>query len=356
MAFTTPHGPKFEEAVTVTPLGDNRYSAFLQKPFCIGTVPHGGYTSAVLYRLVLVHFATAHQSLYKGEPATPISMHLTFLRRTAAGPVRLRVRDTKLGKRTSSVHVELLQEKDVDYENRNGGGDEKEMEVKVAGYITVSPASAEVGVSSKTEWELYPPVPAASGAAVGAHAGAGAGAVDFKALAETGRDGSWMKIVAPASVATFRRATTQVELYGVDPGVVRRRNGIVDQWARLWPEGEGEVKRWSNEALVFLTDMFPVALNGFDNMASQSEKDESGNRPSVDHWFPTVTLCIDLKKRLPGTGVEWLYSRVVTKAVNDGRTDLDVTILDEKGEVVALSTQVGLVVSASRNIGRRAKI
>lgn len=33
----TAHGAKFEEAVHVSPLGQNRYSAFLQSAFCIGT-------------------------------------------------------------------------------------------------------------------------------------------------------------------------------------------------------------------------------------------------------------------------------------------------------------------------------
>ncbi|KAL4866387.1 hypothetical protein BDV12DRAFT_172909 [Aspergillus spectabilis] len=337
------HGPKFESAVNVTPLGNNRYSAFLQDAFCIGTVPHGGYTSAVLYRLALVHFASAHPDLYNSEPATPISMHLTFLRRTAAGAATLRVHDVKLGKRTSSVHIELLQAKDQNQAGEEVG--EEGMEVKVAGYITVSPASAEVGVSSKTDWELFPkPVPGSAGEGTG---------VDLSRLEKTGSDAPWMKLDAPFS--EFRRATTQVELYGVDPAEKGklRKNGIVDQWARLTPEGE--VTRWSNEGVVFLTDMFPMALDVFDTMASGAESENSGG-PTAKYWFPTVTLSIDLKKRLPGTGEEWLYSRVVTKEVRDGRTDLDVTILDAKGEVVALSTQIGLVVSASRNIGKRAKI
>ncbi|KAI9370489.1 thioesterase-like superfamily-domain-containing protein [Aspergillus egyptiacus] len=338
MTTTNPHGPDFEKAITITPLGNNRYSAFLQTSFCIGTVPHGGYTSAVLYRLALVHFATAHESLYHGEPATPISMHLSFLRRTAAGPALLRVQDSKLGKRTSSVHVELLQSKDPHKSTAASGEDG--MEVKVAGYITVSPASAEVGVSSKTAWELYPK-PAEGGLA--------GGKVDLQRLAGSGEDGAWKKL-EPA-FSEFRKATTQVELFGVDRAA--RKNGIVDQWARLQPEGS--VTRWSNEAVVFLADMFPMALDGLDTMADGGSK-RDGGFPSAKYWFPTVTLSIDFKKRLPGDGEEWLYSRIVTKEVRDGRTDLDVVILDEKGEIVALSTQVGLVVSASRNIGGRAKM
>ncbi|KAL4880019.1 thioesterase-like superfamily-domain-containing protein [Aspergillus karnatakaensis] len=336
------HGPEFEAAVNVTPSGNNLYSAFLQDAFCIGTVPHGGYTSAVLYRLALVHFAFAHPDLYKGEPATPISMHLTFLRRTASGPATLRVNDTKLGKRTSSLHVELLQAKDPNKAEQEG---EEGMEVKVAGYITVSPASAEVGVSSKTDWELFPKV------APGSEAG---GEVDFINLAETGRDGHWAKLDPPFS--EFRRATTQVELYNIDPVEKRnlRQNGIGDQWARLRPEGK--VTRWSNEGVIFLTDMFPMALDVFDAIASGADAESGGKGPTAKYWFPTVTLSIDLKKRLPENGEEWLYSRVVTKEVCNGRTDLDVTILNAKKEIVALSTQIGLVVSASRNIGKRARI
>ncbi|KAL4911609.1 hypothetical protein BDW74DRAFT_10699 [Aspergillus multicolor] len=339
----TAHGAKFEEAIRVTPLGRNRYSAFLEKSFCIGTVPHGGYTSAVLYRLALVHFATAHPDLYQSEPATPISMHLTFLRRTSDGPATLRVHDMKLGKRTSSLHVELLQPKD----HSQSGKDirEDQMEVKVAGYITVSPASSEVGVSSKTEWEIHPEPVGGSRSD---------GGVDFERLSQTGRDEAWMRQDPP--FADFRKATTQVELFGVDPARKKRKNGIVDQWARLKPEGN--VTRWSNEGVVFLTDMFPMALDGFDTMATGGESGSStgGAGPTAKYWFPTVSLSIDFKKRLPKAGEEWLYSRVVTKEVRNGRTDLDVTILDARGEIVALSTQIGLVVSASRNIGKRARL
>ncbi|KAL4781175.1 thioesterase-like superfamily-domain-containing protein [Aspergillus varians] len=217
------------------------------------------------------------------------------------------------------------------------------MEVKVAGYITVSPASAEVGISSKTDWELHPkPV-------VGS---ASDGGVDLERLGKTGQDGAW-KIQHPP-FSEYRKATTQVELFGVDAAQGARRIGVVDQWARFKPGGE--VTRWSNEGVVLLADMFPMALDWFDRMVSGGESVSEGAGPTAKHWFPTVTLSIDLKKRLPVAGEEWLYSRVVTREVRDGRTDLDVTVLDAKGQVVALSTQIGLVVSASRNLGRRARI
>ena len=63
-----------------------------------------------------------------------------------------------------------------------------------------------------------------------------------------------------------------------------------------------------------------------------------------------MVLNIDFKKALPPEGVEWLFSRVRSKRIRNGRMDLEVTVLDERGEVVALSTHVALIVRAERNM------
>ncbi|OJZ80779.1 hypothetical protein ASPFODRAFT_147545 [Aspergillus luchuensis CBS 106.47] len=347
------HGPAFESAIKVTPLSSHRYSAHLRKEWCIGAVPHGGYTTSVLYRLALVHFAHTHPALYKNSPATPISMQLAFLRRTAAGPAVLKVEDTKLGRRTSTLHVMLLQKPDSGKrkqsqssttEGKKGEDDDEDLEIKVAGYITVSPADAEEGLSATTGWKVSSPAPAAGSN--------GDGSVNFETLGRTGRDGAWGKLIPEHS--EFRKATGQTEFYvpvELSEEERKQRKMNAEQWARFRPAGDVNA-RWTNEALVYLTDMFPTALAGFDDAAEEAAV--GGGKGLF--WFPTVTLNIDLKKRLPEEGVEWLYSRVYTKKVRDGRTDLDVTVVDDKGDVVALSTQVGLVLSASRNIGSRAKL
>lgn len=254
----------------------------------------------------------------------------------------LTVQDVKLGARTSTIHVTLSQAG----EKKRGGlvqGDDGNLEAKVAGYITVSPVTAEVGLSADTGWRLSPAALPGSAAD---------GRVNLATLKRTGRDGGWMRLAAP--FPEFRRATQQVELYGPDPALGRRP--VVDQWARFRPNGDSE-SRWTNEAAAFLTDMFPMALDGLDAMASAVSKEQSPSaEQSASNWYPTVTLNIDFKKRLPPQGTEWLYSRVQIKAVRDGRTDIDVVVLDEQGEVIALGTQVGLVLSASRNVGQRSKI
>lgn len=216
----------------------------------------------------------------------------------------------------------------------------------VAGYITVSPPDAEVGISARTGWKPHPPPPA------GSHTD---GSIDFSTLSRTGSDGAWQKLNPP--FPEFRKAAAQIELYGPGDGETQqRRNGGmgIDQWARFRPGGDVN-GRWTDAAVTYLIDMFPMALDGFDTMSATAARENGGSVQDqrAKSWYPTVTLNVDMKKHLPVEGVEWLYSRVVTKAVRDGRTDLEVTVLDESGEVVALSTQVGLVVSASRNVGTR---
>lgn len=300
------------------------------------TVPHGGYTTAVLYRLATTHFAHTHSGHYTNEPATPISIQLSFLRRTSAGPAVLDVQDVKLGARTSTIHVALLQER----EKQQQAG---KLETKVVGYITVSPASKETGVSARTSWELE---------------GELGREVSLGVLGREGKDArnGWVKWTPPFS--GFRKATKNLEIFTRDPpagpDAATGKPPVMDQWTRFRPGGDAD-GRWTNEAVVFLVDMFPQGLLSFDRIASTAATGQA-DALQGKFWYPTVTLNVDLKKRLPAEGVEWLYSRVVSKAMRDGRMDIEAVVMDEAGEVVAIGSQVGLVLSASRNVGTRQKL
>jgi hypothetical protein len=62
----------------------------------------------------------------------------------------------------------------------------------------------------------------------------------------------------------------------------------------------------------------------------------------------TVSLDIEFKKRLPEYGLQWIFSRVVTKKLHGGRMDMDITICDESMDLVCLSKQVVLVLDAKK--------
>lgn len=330
---------EFEKAIEITPQDSHRYNVTLADEWAIGTVPHGGYTMAVLHRLAITHFAHTHPKHYPDEAATPISMQVSFLRRTGTGRATLDVQDTKLGARTSTLHVSLLQERD-----KAPFG----LEVKMAGYITVTPASRETGPSARQLSSLRVP------------------AVNLDVLKQTGRDEQSGFALFQSQFLNFRKATRKVAMYTHSDATMlgQAGDGVVQQWCRFVPgrtasASAGEVekaeRRWTNDSVAFLVDMFPSALSGFDRVASLAE---TGSPETLQgkFWYPTVALNLDLRKRLPQEGVEWLFCRVSSTGIVDGRSDIQVIVMDATGDVVAIASQVGLVLSASRNIGSRQKL
>ena len=269
-----------------------------------------------------------HPSMHARSP-DPITMHLSFLRRTEAGPATFTVQDTKLGSRTSTLHITLSQ--------KNPDGSQRD---EVAGYITVSSMSAETGPSINTRFALTPSPIKGSGPQ---------GRVDLGALTRTGRDGAWELFEVPLS--SMRHATKHIEFFAPTSAAIEAKRGFVEQWVRFKPYGN--VGRWSDASLGFLVDMFPMMLEMFDEQPwDKSEKPKVDDEP-LKFWYPTVLLNVEFKKKLPEKGVEWLYSRVFTKVLRNGRMDLDIVVLDETGDVVALSNHVALIMGAERNLAKR---
>ncbi|KAI1482907.1 thioesterase family protein [Daldinia eschscholtzii] len=62
----------------------------------------------------------------------------------------------------------------------------------------------------------------------------------------------------------------------------------------------------------------------------------------------TVTLDIEFKRRLPQEGVKWTFTRAATRMLEGGRMDLDVTICDERMEILCLARQVILALDAKK--------
>ena len=57
--------------------------------------------------------------------------------------------------------------------------------------------------------------------------------------------------------------------------------------------------------------------------------------------YPTLSMATEIKK--DPKGAKWLFMRIETHEIRNGRFDTNVVILDEKGELVALSNHVSLV-------------
>ncbi|KAL2788168.1 thioesterase-like superfamily-domain-containing protein [Aspergillus keveii] len=361
------HSSFFEDAIHVTPIDSHTYAAFLKKDWCIGVVPHGGYTASILYRTTAVHFANTHQARYKGSTPEATTLQITFLDRTSVGPAILQVQDVKIGGRVNTIHITLSQLPDSllakiaqpDLAEFTRSNLDK-LQPKQVAYITASPPESESGPSATGAWgrdRLYPPPPPGSKPD---------GAVDLPALARNSRDAGWEQYSFPEIL----RAIQQVRIYGPGPqypaSVEERARRGVDQWTRFCPgsagpDSSGKVARWTNESVVFLMDTFPVASDRMCAMQLLQLRQLGRPRDPAEEalsfeklfWYPTLTMTIDLKTRIPAEGVEWLYTRVDTKMLRGGRADLEMVALNEAGELVALGAQTALVVDAARNFARR---
>ncbi|XXG98029.1 hypothetical protein Hte_004346 [Hypoxylon texense] len=296
--------PSFAEATAVRPVDSHTYTVNLDSEWCVGSVPHGGVVTSVFLRVAATHFRTTLAA--QDQPHT-VSLHIEFLRRTQEGAATLVVRDVKLGRQTSTVHISLSQE----------GREE------VVGYLTHSNIDAETGISLKTRWILQPAPPPPP--------------ADFTVLLAGGGDPNWTE-QTDKPFPKFRKVSHRVRNFLPRAGQVMP--GVVDQWLRL---DSGE--KFTDESIGFVSDNFPSVVDGL------WSTEQKGKPPPF--WYPTVALNLDIKKTLPLGGVEWLFLRVRPKTINNGRMDLEVVILDAAGEVVALSYHVVLVVSAERNLAAR---
>jgi acyl-coenzyme A thioesterase PaaI-like protein len=96
----------FLEASHIQPLGTHEYGVSVHPDFAWGSVAHGGYLFSLLWKVIAEHYRTTLGSY--DQPDT-VAMHVELLRPTALGEAVVQVKDVRLGKGSSTVHVALVQ-------------------------------------------------------------------------------------------------------------------------------------------------------------------------------------------------------------------------------------------------------
>ncbi|KAI1747432.1 thioesterase-like superfamily-domain-containing protein [Xylaria castorea] len=308
--------PTFAEATAVKATGSHTYTAHFPSEWCIGSVTHGGVVTATLLRVATTHFGT---TLAKQKQPHTITLHAEFLRRTRAGLATFTVKDMKLGRQTSTIHITLSQD----------GREE------VVAYITNANMATEAGYTLQTGWSANPPLPAPP--------------TDFAKLASDGEEANWV-VFKDLPHPKLRKAVNRVRMHIPRDG--QKQPNVIDEWVRL-ESGE----RFSMEGLGFVSDMWPQMIEGL--VMTQQETDgeaQTAKKSASDVpwlWYPTLVLNLDIKKALPPGGVEWLHVRVQSKHIKNGRYDYEVLIFDETGDLVAISHHVAMVLDGSRNTAAR---
>lgn len=265
------------------------------------------------------HFA---KTLSRQNQPHSITLHLEFVRRTEVGEATFKVRDVKLGRLASTIHISLFQ---------NG-------REEVLGYFIHANIPLESGPSFETQWTLEPPPPP----------------VSLPALA-AGSDSNWAEQKA-MPFAAFRKASQNVRFFFPRRG--QPEGSTADEWITL-KSGE----KFTNVSLGLVVDMFPQMIETFrtetdpysveSRSKSVNTESESRQKGVAKSWYPTLLLNVDVKKALPEEGVDWLFLRARAKQIKNGRFDLEVIVLDESGDVVALSHHVCMILSTERNMAKR---
>jgi Thioesterase-like superfamily len=150
--------------------------------------------------------------------------------------------------------------------------------------------------------------------------------------------------------ASFRKASQKVQFHFPRSGQVIRSIG--DEWLCFTND-----EKFTNESLGYLADTFPMLVEQFREDNNPYDVSSSGTQSRLTkpakYWYPTLVLNLDIKKALPEGGVDWLFGRVRVKQIKNGRMDLEVIIMDEGGDIVALSNHVCLVLGSERNTAAR---
>jgi hypothetical protein len=219
-------------------------------------------------------------------------------------------------------------------------------------------------ISTQTGWQLNPsPLP-----------------VSIKEL-EDDAPSIWSGYLAPFDPSTYRKPHSYVRFY---LPIERKSRHYMDQWVTPgWKDDcspNGAV--WTNEIIHFIVDNSLPILNdlldtdgNFDiynkivkagllqkKARSEGKDDRLWGEGLTDSElvFPwiisTVSISTEVKRLLPKEGCKWLFMRSTVKDIIDNRMDLEIVLMNEKMELVALSQHICQIVHVDNKRAKKANL
>lgn len=239
---------------------------------------------------------TSTQYFKKYHPEQPDAIHIsqTFSTRCSIGPCRITVTPIKIGRQYSFVRVELFQDKHL----------------CLTAVVTHASYAAEKAAGGINGPEVTPKP------------------VYLPPLEEC---------IEPPAIdpsADFRVAEKKlIYKFPRDTHFGSRSKELArKQWVRF-----ADGSKLTPVDLGMVSDMFiPLPINLI----------PGGKERKILSWYPTLWLSLEVKK--PGPW-EWVGVAVESRMLENGRLDIDVFMTDEKGDLIAISRHLAIVVSISRN-------
>ncbi|RYO76724.1 hypothetical protein DL766_004172 [Monosporascus sp. MC13-8B] len=316
-----------EDQINLKHTTSHRHTVSYHNDWTIGSVLHGGVClprSPCRYKPSLQHASRPAPSRYS---------HLAFpvLRVCEPRHGTVTIVDLKVGAGTSTLQLQPSQ---------SG-------RLKVFALATATNFDKHVGPAIPTAWRLHPsprPVP------------------NFDGVLAHQPDEHWPPAHLAGEILLINRHRLILNSRDGFP-----LDGICDAW-NTFTDGE----RMDATCLTFVTDLIlsisdTLLRNGgiFDARASIVKMEKwaemnPGVPAELTNSFKeamratafnqTATLDTEFKRRLPKEVIRWTFTRSASRMLESGRLDLDVTICDEKKELLCLARQVILVLDAKMDL------
>ncbi|KAI4193605.1 MAG: hypothetical protein LQ350_008241 [Teloschistes chrysophthalmus] len=275
---------------------------------------HGGLLVCIVINAVQQHFTST--LLARNHPDT-FSIDTFFLRPTEDGGATVVIKDIKPGSSLSIVHFALVQD-----------GVER-----VVGYASNRNLDLERGVSYPIPSPIDPKPPPA----------------DLAKLANQS-DPNWIGFSAPWHPHSFLKAFTLLQYFF--PTKPCTPPNISDAWIRFARADQ----RFTTEVLGSIADHWRRMIENYvpdskwnqdiiPKHLAQANADDGRLTPaySTSYGYPTLSMHLEIKKKLPPQGSEWLFMRARSQTIQNGRFDAEVLIMDEHMDLIGLSHQLAFI-------------
>ncbi|GAB1318166.1 Thioesterase domain-containing protein [Madurella fahalii] len=317
------------------------YTVSWHADWTVGATLQGGCVAAAIHLTAATHLTTDPELAAKKQPDI-LKMHLQFLRQCGRRESTITVSVLRTGAATSTLQLQFSQKG----------------QIKVLAIVTSINFDKPLGPSVPAAWTLLPPPKPKP---------------DLKGCIAARRpDGNWLPARMSGEILNVTGNMLVLNPRGGFPV-----DGIHDAWYGFTADHQHE--RMDPTYLAFMADIIPsmsdtlMRNRGLYDAHAFSEKlerwaDENPGVPAeitttlaealrAKTFNATVTLDIEFKRKVPAHGLEWVFTRTVTKMLEGGRMDLDITICNEKMELVCTAQQLVFVLEAERkfNGGRKGK-
>jgi hypothetical protein len=223
--------------------------------------------------------------------------------------------------------------------------------------------SAPAPLSIETGWQLTPPPPP----------------VSLRDL-ENDAPSNWSGYLTPFDPFTYRKPQSYARYF---VPLERTHQNYIDQW--VTPEWKDDVSSngavWTNENVHFIIDNSLPIINDlvitekFDTygkivkaglLQKQARLEGKNDRlwgPGLSDseitlpWIiSTISTSTKVKRLLPKEGCKWLFMRNGVKSIINNRMDLEIVLLNENMELVALSQHVCQIIHVDSKREKKANL